>query len=334
MRISSLTLLFFCLVVMDSASRADKKDKKLGPSTLWILTKDGKSVEGTTDEKSFAASVNGESREIKFSDLLSVSDASSASEHESGRITSDLAAVKGSDHHAMEEAVAELSDIGLPVLSPLLATYKDTDLHEPNPLYRLYGRIIPGYADQLDRSLDLIRLVGGVTMRGKAHIPDLTLHVAGGQTESIPGTSIRRLAVRRQMVDRVFEVEALRHCTQIEFLDSGVRATDASTIDARAEGYVRLSFDIDAWSCDPDGIKVPGPNYKTTDVDGFAFGALVAKVGPSGARWKAGKTVKKTSVGSGRLYFAVNDNGHWQNNLGSYRVRLHVTDAYDLADPL
>ena len=96
---------------------------------------------------------------------------------------------------------------------------------------------------------------------------------------------------------------------------------------------MRLSFDIDGWASDADGIKVPGPNYKTNLVDGYPFGSLVGKVGPAGARWLAGRRCRKTGLSAGRLYFAVNDNGHWQNNIGSFQVRLHVTDAYDLGDP-
>jgi hypothetical protein len=38
-------------------------------------------------------------------------------------------------------------------------------------------------------------------------------------------------------------------------------------------------------------------------------------------------------LGEGRLYLAINDNSHWQNNIGSFRVKLRVTDAYDVGDP-
>jgi hypothetical protein len=29
----------------------------------------------------------------------------------------------------------------------------------------------------------------------------------------------------------------------------------------------------------------------------------------------------------------INDNEHWQNNIGSYRVRLRATNAYDVGEP-
>ena len=38
----------------------------------------------------------------------------------------------------------------------------------------------------------------------------------------------------------------------------------------------------------------------------------------------------KTGLPPGRLLMAINDNGHWQNNLGTFTVRMTVSDAYDL----
>jgi len=75
--------------------------------------------------------------------------------------------------------LAELAEIGLPVLTPLLDTYKDTDMHEPYPLYRLFARTVPGYADDADRSLDFVRLADGSALRGKVLLPDLQIDVNG-----------------------------------------------------------------------------------------------------------------------------------------------------------
>ena len=58
---------------------------------------------------------------------------------------------------------------------------------------------------------------------------------------------------------RTFELQALYHCIQIEYLDSGVEVDAGSKIDETAQGRVRLSFGIDGWLSDPDGLKVPGP---------------------------------------------------------------------------
>jgi hypothetical protein len=60
---------------------------------------------------------------------------------------------------------------------------------------------------------------------------------------------------------------------------------------------------------------------------------VVGKVGISRARFIVGVTIDKTGLGEGRLYLAVNDNSHWQNNIGSFRVRLRVSGAYDAGDP-
>jgi hypothetical protein len=243
-----------------------------------------------------------------------------------------VAAIQGKDRSARDSAVTELTEIGLPVLSPLLAAYKDTDNHEPQPLYRLFARIIPGYADTLDRTLDLVRLADGETLRGTVVTEALHLTLPSRQETTLSLRDLRRLAVRRPKIERVVEVHSLHHCTQIEFLDSGVALTTGSKVEADARGFVRISFDMDGWTSDPDGMPKPGPNYQTNLVDGFPFGALVGRIGGAGSRWLVGKQCHKNDLASGRLYLAINDNPHWQNNLGSYRVRLRVADAYDLGD--
>jgi len=46
----------------------------------------------------------------------------------------------------------------------------------------------------------------------------------------------------------------------------------------------------------------------------------------------AGQKMTRSDLGAGRLYFTINDNPHWQNNLGTYRLTLKATNAYDLGD--
>lgn len=300
--------------------------------TVWILTRDGQNLEGQLAASSLSVSVDGQSRSFRVSDLLSVHLGDPASSAETGKITTGLAAVAGADRKAREVAAEELTDIGLPALTPLLDTYKDTDAHEPNPLGHLFPRLISSQADALDRTLDVIRLADGTAVRGDVSAADLRVTV-NGKEQTIPVSSIRRIAVRRKNVDRSVELQSLRHCTQIEFMDTGVAVTSSSRLEEEASGFVRLAFNVDGWASDPDGLKKPGPNYKTNLVDGFPFGAVVGKVGAVGPRWFAGKHLQKSDLGAGRLYLAINDNPHWQNNLGSFRVKLHVTDAYDLGDP-
>ena len=300
-------------------------------ATVWVLTKDGQNVEGQLNVATLSLIVNGKSRTVSVADVLSIQLGDPATEGETGKITTGLTAVAGTDRKAREVAAEELTNIGLPTLTPLLNAYKDTDAHEPNPLAHLFPRIISSQADALDRTLDLVRLADGSNLRGDLAPADLHLTVQG-KSETIPVSSIRRLAVRRKFVDRAVELQSLRHCTQIEFMDTGVAVTPSSRLDEAASGFVRLAFNVDGWASDPDGLKVPGPNYKTNLVDGFPFGAVVGKIGATGDRWFAGKHVQKKDLGTGRLYIAINDNPHWQNNLGSFRVTLRVTDAYDLGD--
>ncbi|MBL8202935.1 MAG: hypothetical protein JNM09_01805 [Blastocatellia bacterium] len=326
------SLLCLVLVCSPFAIEIAQAQQAKGARTVRLLTRDGKVLEGILSASGFTVN-DGPSLSVKVESVLSVNLAAEANAREAERIAAGLAIIQGTDRSARNAAVAELTDIGLPALTPVLNAYKDRDLREPDALYRLFGRLMPGYADAADRSLDLIRLKNGDAIRGRIAADLLTIQLPGSSPMKIPFASIRSLAVRQRSIEKSFELHSLRHCTQIEFLDTGVVIGPASRVEVSAAGYVRLSFAIDGWASDPDGLKVPGPNYKTNLVDGFPFGALVGKVGVTGPRFMVGRHLDKTGLGEGRLYLAVNDNGHWQNNIGSFRVKLRVSDAYDVGDP-
>jgi hypothetical protein len=326
------TIIFLVLACGSVVTSVVEAQKATGARTVRLFTRDGKVAEGRLSAGGFA--VNGAaSRAVSGETLLSINLAADASPRESERITADIAAVQGADRAGRDAAVAELTDIGLPALTPVLNAYKDRDLREPDALYRLFSRLMPGYADLADRSLDLIRLKNGNAIRGRVGLESLVIRGLGGSEMKVPLSSIRSLAVRQARIEKSFELHSLRHCTQIEFLDTGIIIGPTSRVEATTAGYVRLSFAIDGWASDPDGLKVPGPNYKTNLVDGFPFGALVGKIGATGPRFFVGRHLDKSGLGEGRLYLAVNDNGHWQNNIGSFRVKLRVSDAYDVGDP-
>src|SRR4029453_3254952 len=110
---------------------------------------------------------------------------------------------------------------------------------------------------------------------------------------------------------RSMAVHSLRHCNQIEYLDTGVVLTPASKADISASGFARLSWNEDGWSSDPDGLKKPGsPAYKTNLVAGHPFGALVGRVGATSKPFFVGKKLTKTDLPAGRLALAINDNAH------------------------
>lgn len=307
-----------------------------GGLTVQLLTRDGKSVEGDVTATTLDLATGGKVRKIALRDVLSVAFGAPASPTEAAHITADLATVSANtDRAARDLAVGELTDIGLPVMTPLLDSYKDTDMHQPYPLYRLFARIMPGYADEADRSVDLVRLADGSALRGKVLLPDTQVMslAVNGTTLPVPFAAVRRLAVRRKEVVRTFDLQALYHCVQIEYLDSGVAVGADSKIDETAQGVVRLSWNADGWLSDADGLKVPGPHYNTNLYDGMPYGAILGRIGAGGPRFLIGRHFSKAAPATGRLYFCVNDSPHWQNNLGSFRVKLRVTDAYDLGDP-
>ena len=298
------------------------------PTTVIVRDTSGAYAEGPTQLRSIKLTVDGKSSDIKLADVLSIHNAAPASETESARITAGIAAIFAPDRPARDAAVEDLTSIGLPVLTPLLKAYKDTDQHEPRPLYRLFERIIPSYADGPDRSLSLIRLKNGTALRGV--IADGQVDVSG---KPMPWASIRTLAVRQASVKRAMQVHSLRHCTQIEYLDTAVRLTASSKIESSARGFVRLSWETDSWASDASGLTKPGsPAYKSHLVDGHPFGALVGRVGAGGEVFFLGKQASKAGTGAGRLMLAINDNKHWQNNIGTFYVTMTVTDAYDLGD--
>ncbi|MBY0506097.1 MAG: hypothetical protein K2X03_19430 [Bryobacteraceae bacterium] len=292
--------------------------------TVQVLGKDGQVREVATGLR--AITVDG--RAIPLARILSVHSGEPASASEATRIEQALpllaaADQKTSDRAQRDAATAGLVAIGLPVMTPLLKAYKDTDQHEPRPLYRLFERIIPSAADGLDRSLSLIRLTNGEMLRGKVQAFD-----EGG----LQWANIRRLAVRQRQVSRRVSVHSILHATRIEWFDTGVSVSASSKVDSKASGFTRLSWETDGWATDPDGLQKPGPNYKTNLVDGQPFGALVGRI-DAGGSFLLGKSAVKQGLAAGRLMLAINDNAHWQNNLGRYQVTLSVTEAYDLGEP-
>ena len=295
--------------------------------TVSILTTDNRVLEGQLSARIIKLEVGGKTVGVDLAKVLSIHNGAGLSASEQERVTKGIPAILGTDRAARDLAVEDLSSLGVALITPLLKAYKDTDFHEPNPLYRLFARIMPSYADSMDRSLSMVRLVGGDTLRGKLMDAEFTI----GATKITAG-DVRRLAVRQAMVVKKFEAHSLRHSTQIEYLDAGVWLAATSQVTGKARGLVRLSWETDGWASDADGLKVPGPNYKTNLVDGFPFGALVGKVGAAGDNFMAGVSLSKKGFAAGRLYFAVNDNKHWQNNLGSFWVELRVADAYDIGD--
>lgn len=290
----------------------------------WILlrTTEGAEIEGQAD---IAA--------LGKNSVLSFHSGVTTSQDENERIRRGLARIQGTDRAARDKAVEDLTEIGVPVITPLLEALKDTDQHEPRPLYRLFERVMPSHADGIDRTLSLLRLENGKAIRMAVPEGSIELRKRDGSKIAVPWTSIRMLAVRKKLIRRTTPVHSLRHCTQIEYLDTGVKVTSTSKIDILAEGFVRLSWHEDGWASDPDGLKKPGsPAYKTNLVAGHPFGALVGRVGAEGAPFFVGKKAQKTGLLSGRLGLAVNDNAHWQNNVGAYSVTLTATDAYDVGE--
>lgn len=309
----------------------------LRAETLLVRTVNGQWLEGESPLKAIPITeAGGRVRNLAISQLLSAHSGAPASPTEEAAITEMLPRIaardqKDSDRKKVDAAVEELSNIGLPVLTPLLKSYRDTDQHEPKPLFRLFPRIMPAEADGFDRTLGLLRLRDGQLLRGQ--LPTSGSFLLAGQ--SVPWAQVRLLAVRQRQVARRAVLHALYHCTQIEYWDSGIRPSAGSQLQLSATGFTRLSFGEDGWATDPNGLTKPGsPAYKSNLVDGHPFGALVGRIGTEMEPFFLGKSATRPLAGNGRLQFAINDNRHWQNNLGAYTVSVQVTQAYDLGTPL
>jgi hypothetical protein len=293
---------------------------------------DGSEREGLLGDESLRVRVGAAVRVLPVHEVRSVHLAAATSVHEAEVLASGLQALAASSGKQVEAATEALVDLGLPVLSPLLDSYQDTDAHEPDPRYRLYERILPVGADALDRTLDLVRLADGTTLRGHLLTEELHLRTGAGALVAVPLATIRRIAVRQAEVVRAFELQALHDCTYVGFVDTGLVVKPTSSLRAECDGFVRLSFAEDGWATGPDGLLDTLPGKRKLQ-EGFRWGAVLGRVGAGGERWFVGSHCERAGLGEGRLYFVINDNEHWQNNIGSYRVRLRVTDVYDIGDP-
>ena len=187
------------------------------PEGLLIRAVDGTQVEGQTQLRSVKVESEGKTVDLPLSQILSIHNGAPASEFEAGRIRAGLAAIQAGGQKARDQA---------------LQTLKDTDQHEPRPLYRLFARLMPGYADGFDRTLSLVRLPNHESVRCKLPEAAVELRTADGGKATLPWSKIRSLAVRQKLTPRTIPVDSLRHCTQIEYLDTGVVLTAASKVDS------------------------------------------------------------------------------------------------------
>lgn len=291
---------------------------------VLIYTKAGELREGLTALAAVKITVGGVPRVVPIGQVLSIHSGAAASEDEAQLIAHCIGVIQGTDRAGRDVCVEQLTMIGVPAITPLLAAYKDTDQHEPRPLYRLFARVMPAMADGFDRTLSVMRLTTGETLRGTVEPMELP---------NARWDEVRMVAVRQRQVTRHVDVHSIVHSTQIEFLDTGIVTVAASKIDGSAKGFTRLSWDVDGWASGPDGLEKPGPNYKTNLVDGHPFGALVGRVGAQGEVFLCGsKFTRPGPAKPGRLGLAVNDNRHWQNNLGAYRASVRVSEAYDVGE--
>jgi hypothetical protein len=288
---------------------------------VLVLTTEGKWITGMTKATKVGA--------YPISRILSLHNGAPASSAESAAISAGLAAIAGKDRKARDLAVENLTHIGLPVLTPFLEVIRDTDQHEPKPLYNLFNRLVPSIADQPDRTSGLIRLEQEAPRRGEWPIGSITVG-----NESISWNNIRLFGVERKTISRTVEVHSLRHSTQIEYLDTGLYVGAESHWVIQANGFTRLSWKQDDWATNPNGLTKPAGNYKTNLVDGHPFGALLARISATGETKFIGVSSSAHSPGNGRLHLAINDNAHWQNNLGSYTVKIVLTRAFDLGAPI
>jgi len=299
---------------------------------LMVRTCDGTEIFGDAAQESILVVAGDQQHQIAWSNLLSLHSAGPASELEQGRIGACLELLNGTDMAASEQAAAELTDIGLPVINPLLKNFPDTDAHEPDYRYRLFGRILPGHADGPDRSQGLVRMADGKAVRGNLANAEIRLVDSQGNPQTIPASNIRRIAVMRETVNRTVTLDALRHCSYVGYMDCGIVLTPESKVASDSRGFCRLSFDEDGWASDPDGIVDPLPGKRRLQ-EGFRWGSILGRVGPASERFYVGGHFEKSGLGNGRFYLVINDNEHWQNNIGSYRVQLVVHNAFDVGEP-
>ena len=79
----------------------------------------------------------------------------------------------------------------------------------------------------------------------------------------------------------------------------------------------------------PMALRFPDQTTRPIWWTDFLSERIVGRVN-AGAVFLLGADFSRRELTPGRLYLAVNDNSHWQNNIGAFRVSLQATDAYDV----
>ncbi len=334
--------LFVCVGLISISHLAAGLQAAPTGTVLAIRTTDGQDILGTTVATGITIGAEGEAaRELAFDQLLSLHTAHAPSRHEQGVIEEHLTLIGTPkiSKERVEQSLDLLTEIGLPLQTPLLEQLTDDDgiRAGSSPRYRLYSRIMPRRADGLDRTLGMVRLKGGDIVRTNLVDRPITVTPLAKEGEEPPSpltieaNQIRRLAVLQKSITRNVELDSLRHCLFVGFLDTGIFVTPESSLTADAEGFIRIDFQGDGWSADPDGIHIPPPTKRPLN-EGFRWGSVLGRVGPAGNHWFAGKHVDKSDLTTGRLYFVISESHHWENNIGSYRMKIVVKNGFDVGE--
>ncbi len=302
-------------------------------SIVALRTTEGELLVGKTDLEAFEVAIGDRTEQIPLKDLLSFQSAAAPSAHEQQIIDAQFPLLDSKEVAEAERAAGMLNDIGLPVTTRLLQSFTDEDGIQPGARYRLYRRILPGEADQLDRGLGLIRLADGSVRRGQLATPRIPITPQApdgspGQTVMLPLERVRSLAVQRDTLTRELALDSRQHVTYVEWLNTGLMVIPGSKVEIDATGLVRLSFDEDGWACDADGIHDPLPGKRRLQ-QGFRWGSILGRIGPEGERWLVGKHAERHDLPLGRLYLVINENERWQNNIGSFRVVIRAEKVFD-----
>lgn len=122
--------------------------------------------------------------------------------------------------------------------------------------------------------------------------------------------------------DDVVEAEVDVPAAQV-WTNSGIEVARGDQVEVTARGEVVHST-THRQRCGPEGV--PGARYEANVVRQLNHGALLGRIGPTGAPFLVGDHERFTASHGGALYLGVNDSGT-DNNSGRFTAEVEVRGA-------
>jgi len=326
------TLLVVILTASSLSAQEGKTKKNADPKVLRLHLMEGSvvSVRLTVDTITVATEFG--TLEIQVAKIVSFTPGLESHLAERKRISSLILQLGAKSAKLRDQAEKELAGMGLAVKEILKTFADDKDPERKTRIGRLLQQM-----EQLQEEADEEGkpIPAALIAEDTVQTPNFTVvgkispEVFKVQTKfgvlTVALSDIRRAEKEVEATPEIRRTISVagRNLVVVNYKRSSIRVKRGDRVTITASGSVTLPPWGNQARSGPDGAANYG-QYKT----GMPVGALVGKIGASGAEFKAGSSHKFTATRSGELYFAIAMRSNYlrgnYNFSGEYKVKIRV----------